>query len=326
MSMTMKEAIESFAGQFNYEPEVKNNDKFQSNRKLIVVGMGGSALAPGLVKVWKPEADITIHKSYGLPAIPADDFKKGLVVLSSYSGNTEEVLEAYNEAKIKNLSRIIIASGGALIDKAKEDDAPYIELPKTGIQPRSALGFSFIAFLKAMGEEEALKNTSVLAKYLKPRNYEEEGRALAEKIKNRVPIIYSSDRNLPIIYNWKIKLNETGKIPAFCNVLPELNHNEMTGFDIRDSSRRLSENFFFIILKNENDHPKILKRMTVLEKLYQDRGLSVFVSEMKGDSEIFKIFSSLLLADWTAYYTALTYGLESNEVPMVEEFKKLIKN
>ena len=66
--------------------------------------------------------------------------------------------------------------------------------------------------------------------------------------------------------------------------------------------------------------------MAVLEKLYQDRGLSVFISDLNGESEFFKIFSSLILADWTAYYTALGYGLEPNEVPMVEEFKRLVKS
>lgn len=324
-NMTMKEAIESFAEQFNYEPEMKNGDNFRPNEKLVVVGMGGSALAPGLVKVWEPKADIIIHKSYGLPAMSAEDLKKRLVILSSYSGNTEEVLEAYEEAKTRNLSRLVIASGGVLMEEAKKDDAPYIELPKTGIQPRSALGFGFKAFLKAMGKKEALKDVGALAKGLKPKNCEEEGKTLAEKMENRVPVIYSSDRNLPIIYNWKIKLNETGKIPAFCNVLPELNHNEMTGFDARDSSRHLSENFFFVILRNENDHPKILKRMSVLEKLYRDRGLSVFISDLKGEPEFLKIFSSLVLADWTAYYTAEIYGLDPNEVPMVEEFKRLVK-
>src|SRR3989344_8305519 len=99
MIMTMKEAIELFAEQFDYEPEIKNGGNFRLNEKLVVVGMGGSALAPGLVRVWKPETDIVIHKSYGLPAMSAEDLKKRLVILSSYSGNTEEVLEAYEEAK-----------------------------------------------------------------------------------------------------------------------------------------------------------------------------------------------------------------------------------
>ena len=147
---------------------------------------------------------------------------------------------------------------------------------------------------------------------------------LAETLKGKVPVIYSSATNKSIAYNWKIKFNETGKIPAFYNVVPELNHNEMTGFDAKESSAKLSENFHFIFLKDDSDHPQNLKRMEVMEKLYADRGFPVSVLELRGSSKIEKIFSSLVLADWAAYHTAEIYGLESEQVPMVEEFKKLV--
>ncbi|MFA5937162.1 MAG: SIS domain-containing protein, partial [Candidatus Paceibacterota bacterium] len=153
---------------------------------------------------------------------------------------------------------------------------------------------------------------------------EEIGKTLAQKIKNYVPIVYASSRNLSLVYNWKIKLNETGKIPAFYNVLPELNHNEMTGFDVKDSTEELSNKFYFLILKDKEDNSKILKRIDVLEKLYKDRNLEVETIEIKGENIWEKIFSSLLLADWTAYYTALEYKQDPEQVPMVEEFKKLI--
>jgi glucose/mannose-6-phosphate isomerase len=156
-------------------------------------------------------------------------------------------------------------------------------------------------------------------------------------LKNYVPVIYASNHNSSLAEIWKIKLNETGKIPAFYNVLPELNHNEMTSFDVSDSTAELSNKFYFIILKDMGDNPKILKRMQVLEKLYEDRNLKVETIEIpahnafsiadaggKNENVWHKIFSSLLLADWTAYYTALEYGLEPEQVPMVEEFKKLI--
>jgi glucose/mannose-6-phosphate isomerase len=91
-----------------------------------------------------------------------------------------------------------------------------------------------------------------------------------------------------------------------------------------DSTKELSNKFYFIILKDNKDNPKIQKRMEVLEKLYKDRNLPVETIELSGKDTWHKIFSSLLLADWTAYYTAIEYGLEPEQVPMVEEFKKLI--
>ena len=99
----------------------------------------------------------------------------------------------------------------------------------------------------------------------------------------------------------------------------------MTGFDVKDSTRELSEQFCFIFLKDEHDDPRVSKRMETLSRLYQDRGLPVIEAPLEEHENIFQtIFSSLALADWTAYYTAEIYGVESEQVPMVEEFKKLI--
>ncbi|MDP2650929.1 MAG: SIS domain-containing protein, partial [bacterium] len=91
-----------------------------------------------------------------------------------------------------------------------------------------------------------------------------------------------------------------------------------------DGTRELSEKIHFIFLKDGDDHPKIKKRMEVLAKLYRDRGLPVLALELGGTTRLHKIFSSLILADWTAYHLALKYNVEPEQVPMVEEFKKLI--
>ena len=106
--------------------------------------------------------------------------------------------------------------------------------------------------------------------------------------------------------------------------MPELNHNEMTGLDVVDSTRALSQNFYFLFLKDKYDHPQVTKRMEVMEKLYKGRGLKVETIELSGQDHFHKIFSSLLLADWTSYFLAISYGVDSENVPMVEEFKKLI--
>jgi glucose/mannose-6-phosphate isomerase len=132
-------------------------------------------------------------------------------------------------------------------------------------------------------------------------------------------VIYASNRNYSIAYNWKIKFNETGKIPAFCNVFPELNHNEMTGFDIRD---KLSENFHFIFLHDSADYERIQKRMYVTAEQLKERGFSVEHIDVQGISPLSKIFSSLVFADWASLYVAKQYGREPEDVPMIEELKK----
>lgn len=320
----MYDAIKNFNKQFEYEPEIENSENFKVHKKFIVVGMGGSHLAGDLLKAWDPSLDITVHTDYSLPAMSGEDLKNSLIIASSYSGNTEETISAFEEARERGLDVMVISTGGKLADLAMEHSVPYIQMPDTNIQPRSALGFSFVAMLKAMGNEGALGDLKELASSFDPGSYEERGKDIAKILQGKVPVIYSSSRNQAVAYNWKIKFNETGKIPAFYNVLPELNHNEMTGFDVKDATKKLSENFYFFILRDNEDHPSIPKRMEVLERLYRDRGLPVEVVDIEGEFKLHKIFSSLILADWIAYYTAEQYGLESEQVPMVEEFKKLI--
>lgn len=320
----MKDAILQFNKQFSYQPKIENKAKLKKYKKFIVLGMGGSHLAADVLQSYNPSLDLMVRSDYGLPELPLSTLKQSLILACSYSGNTEEVLEGFEMARKKKLPLAVIAVGGKLLELAKKHQVPYIELPNTGIQPRSALGFSFMALLAMMNEKKAFQEAQKLMKSLQPKKFELAGKILAKKLQGTVPVIYTSSRNKAVAYNWKIKLNETGKIPAFYNVIPELNHNEMTGFDIADSTKQLSHNLSFLFLIDPADHPRNIRRMKILEKLYQDRGLQTDIIPLKGKTPLQKIFFSLLLADWTAVYLAEHYGLESEQVPMVEEFKKLI--
>lgn len=316
----MYEAIKNLNKQFEYEPKVENQERLKKFEKFVVVGMGGSHLAADIITAVNPDLDLLIHQDYGLPSVQDDR----LVIASSYSGNTEEVIDAYQVAKEKKAPLAAVSVGGKLLDMAKNDNIPFVRIPNTGIQPRSAVGYMFRAPLKLMGREDDLSESRKLAGELRSADYENEGRRLAEKIRNHVPIIYSSIRNEAIAKNWRVRFHETGKIPAYYNIFPELNHNEMNSFDVVDATRPLSEKFYFIFLKDSEDHPRILKRMEITGKLYQDRGLPVEVIELEGESRLHKIFSAISLADWAAYYTAKHYGTDPEEVPMVEELKRLI--
>lgn len=320
----MKDAILGFNKQFAFIPKIENKSKLKKYKKFIVLGMGGSHLAADVLQSSHPALSLVIHSDYGLPALPVSEIKQSLIIASSYSGNTEEVIEGFEMARKKKLPLAVIAVGGKLLELAKKHQVPYIELPNTGIQPRSALGFSFMALLAMMNEKKGYQEAQKLTKQLQPKKIEILGKNLAEKLHGTVPVIYTSSQNKAVAYNWKIKLNETGKIPAFYNIIPELNHNEMTGFDIAPSTKELSKNFSFVFVFDQEDHPRNIARMKILQKLYHDRGLQTEMIPLKGKTRLEKIFSSLLLADWTAVYLAEHYGLESEQVPMVEEFKKLI--
>ena len=325
-NLRMYDVIKNFPKQFAYEPKIENADKFKPFHKFIVAGMGGSHLAADLVKAYLPQLDVIVHEDYGLPVLSDDELNARLIIASSYSGNTEEIIDVFLTAGAKKLSAAAVSIGGKLLEHAKKVGAPYIQLPNIGIQPRSAIGFSFMALLKLMGQEAVLKEAKELAHLhlLELEDYEERGRKLAIKLKNFIPVIYSSNRNISLAYIWKIIFNETAKIPAFYNTFPELNHNEMEGFAVEGAAKNLSKNFYFIFLKDKNDHPKIQKRMEILEKLYGKRKLPVEVLTLEGKNRLHKLFSSHMCAEWTGYYAAHEYVVSPEAVSMIEEFKRLI--
>ena len=321
----MYDDIKNFYKQFEYEPAVENKKALKKFESFVVAGMGGSNLAAGLLKAWRPDLQIIQHRNYGLPALPLKTLKKSLFIASSYSGNTEETISSFAEAVKRKLPVAVIAAGGKLLDLARKRKKPYIQIPNTGIQPRLAVGFNLMAILKLMGNENGLREAGELKNLLKSNEYERAGKSLAKKLKGHIPVIYVSERNSAIGYNWKIKFNETGKIPAFTNVFPELNHNEMTGFDVKEGTKELSRKFSFIFLKDPADNLRIIKRMNVTERLYREREFPVEVLILNGQNALHKIFSSILIADWASYHIAGEYGVEAEQVPMVEEFKRLIK-
>jgi len=320
----MYEIIKNFNKQFEYDPKIEGDLSLEGVKNFIAVGMGGSHLSADILNSYDPSFNILVHKNYGLPSLSEEILKNSLIIFNSYSGNTEEVIDSFNLALEKKLKMVSITYNGKLLELSKNYNVPFVKLPDPKVQPRLSLGFHTKALLKVIGKEKELKEISELAQILKPEDLEEQGRDLAKKIKDKIPVIYSSERNQAIAYNWKIKFNETSKIPSFYNVFPELNHNEMAGFDVKEATRHLSKNFIFLFLFDEEDNIKIRKRMEVLKKLYEERGLKVEILKLEGKNKFHKIFSSLILADWASFYLAKGYDIEPEEVFMIEEFKKLI--
>ena len=318
--MDMYESIKNFSKQLEYKPEIINSDNSNKYERFIFVGMGGSALAPDLLRVTNPELDILIHRDYGLPDLPDKVLQNSLIILNSYSGNTEEVLDAFKLALGKGLSLVAVSIGGKLLELARQSAIPYVEMPDWGLEPRMALGINLRALLRVLGQDKALDTLSEV----RLNDFEKIGKELAKKLRGFVPIIYSSRKNGPIAYTWKVKINETAKKPSFSNVFPELNHNEMAGFHVGEVSKLLSQNFHFIFLKDTADSPRISKRMEITAKLFQKQKLSVETIELGGDNVFAKTFSSLQLADWVSYYIAKEYGVDPTDISAIEEFKKLI--
>lgn len=320
----MEKSILNFPKQFTFQPKVENSVNLKSSENIIVAGMGGSAFPVGLLKIAHPELNIANHRDYGLPSIPHTLNPKPLVICCSYSGNTEETLSAFKEARKKKIPVAVLTVGGKLLTLAKKHKAPYIKIPDTGIQPRAATGFMTVGLSKLLNLKNE-KNFASLSKALKPEKWQPVGKALAENLWDQIPIIFASHKNADLARVWKIKFNENTKIPAFWNFLPEMNHNEMTGYDVVKTTAKLSDNLHLIFLEDLMDHPRVKKRFAVTKKLLTEKGISISEVPLAGKNVWEKIFSSTLFADWTSLYLAKYYGVDPENVPMVEQLKKLIK-
>lgn len=311
--------IKRFAEQFAYEPDIKNEDKLVRKDKVIIAGMGGSRLVGDILKMWKPDKEVIVHSDYNLPSISPEHLNSSLVIANSYSGNTEETVDAALRAMELGLSLAVVATGGKLIDIAKENNLPYVQVPADRLPARSDLGHDLMAILKIIGDTDGLAEASLL-RSLDSEGSEEEGEDLAGTLGNKIPIVYTSERNTELGYIWKVIMNETAKVPAFCNRFPELNHNEIAGFE----NSELSGKFHFIFLRDIDDDRtgRIGLRMEKLNELLGKKDLPVAKIELKGESHLKKIFSSVILAHWTAYHLAKQYGVDPEKTEVIEEFKK----
>src|SRR4051812_33482259 len=163
----MHDAIQKFPSQFSYRPVIINKKKLRTYRRFVVLGMGGSNLAPDLFKIRNPDLQIIPHRDYGLPNIEPSLQKETLFIASSYSGNTEETLAGFDEARKRELPLAVLTTGGKLLTLAKRYAIPYVELPKTGIQPRSALGFALLGLAALMKQPKLERELYALQKSLK---------------------------------------------------------------------------------------------------------------------------------------------------------------
>lgn len=321
----IEETLQKFPEQFAYEPVIENVSQWKKFDRFVVAGMGGSHLASGLLNMQNPSRDIVIHRDYGLPALPEENVSSRLFIASSYSGDTEETIDFFMAALERKLSLAALSTNGKLVELAQTHQLPFVRMPDTGIQPRLALGFSLKGQMKLMGDETGLREVSALASTLDRSAVETYGAAIAKQLQDKIPVIYASTRNKPIAYNWKIQCNETAKIPAFINTFPELDHNELSGFDGNNTTRALSEHFVFIFLRDTYDHPKIHRRMDSTAQLLQERGCTVHTVPVDGASLWERIFNALLVADWTALHLANYYGTDPEHAPAIEALKRFMK-
>src|SRR5487761_1039360 len=320
----MRSMLLDFPRQFGQGIDAARNASLPSIipsvESIIIAGMGGSALPGELLKFFARQSsffkypiDVHIHREYGLPA---DMDKRTLIVCISYSGNTEETLSAYREARKQNLPLAVISSGGMLEELAQKQPM-WIKLPPSDLPPRLAIGMQFAALVTLL---ERLSITSPQTKKLEtaalalhPGLFEQKTKTIAKKTFLRIPIIYASRANKALAYIMKIGFNENAKKMAFWNYIPECNHNEMVGFG--DTHK----NFIFFFLLDRDDNPAIKKRIRIMIQLAKKNRIPLQILDITNSRVYNKAFNTILLSDWISYYSALFNKTDPTPVSIVEE-------
>lgn len=299
--------------------------------QILVCGMGGSAIGGDLIKAYalaECPVPIQVHRGYGLPRWAND---KTLVIASSYSGNTEESLDAYTEAKTRRCKVLAITTGGKLLDFAKARGDMYIVV-KPGYSPRAALGFSFFPMLAALSTLGFLTNQDdavaeardVVANCCEAYGVDvpadnNPAKKIAATLKGRMAVIYSSVGAFePVGYRIRCQINENAKALALNHVLPEMNHNEIVGWS---GNTDLTKQFHVIYLRDKDDHSQIRKRFDVMKPIIEPNAAGVTEANSGGKGLLARMFSLISFGDFASVYLAVLLGSDPTPVVNIDRLK-----
>ena len=301
--------------------------KVENLQRIVLAGMGGSALAAEFIRSWLSDRlplPIEIVRDYDLPKYVDDST---LVIVSSYSGNTEESLSALEQAKERGSAIIIMSSGGKLAEVGEE--YPFIQIP-SGLQPRLAVLFGAKAIATLLEELELVdgitQELEAGAEWLldEVSNFvaavpEENNIAkqIAKQVVGHPTVIYGGPVLGMVAMKWKIDFNENSKNLAFWYQLPEFNHNEFNGWQIpKDNSMRV------IQLHSSLDHPRIAKRYKVSNRLLSGSMPAPVIVEAHGQTKLQQMLWTLLLGDFVSAYLAFLNQIDPTPVDLIEKLKK----
>lgn len=297
---------------------------------VIVTGMGGSALAADFAKVLLGQSltiPFEVVKGYALPASAA---RNTLVIASSHSGNTEETIECMTEAINRGCQLAAIATGGKIKELAAGHRIMFGAIPHD-TQPRMGMIYNLRVLLRILMAYGLIKDdlytemtksvdwlqaeSELWAKDVPTeRNY---AKQLALISVGKTPIFYGGNLMAPVAYKWKISWNENAKNVAFWNYLPEFNHNEFLGW----TSHPVEKPFAVFDLVSELEHPRVLKRFALSDRLLSGKRPKSTVVPLQGGTLLQQMLWGCILADFASIYVGILNGVDPTKVELIEKFK-----
>ena len=324
----MKDLIAGKIDQINEAISIGEAANFKQYSKnftaILLVGMGGSGIGGRIVsQLFKDELEIPFltHHGYGVPNFVNENT---LVIASSYSGNTEETINAVLEIEQRGAEIIVISSGGSLLEMARLKNWNYFQVPG-GEQPRAMLAYSIIQQVYALTYAGFISEFAVKSLMLLPDLINESedalrmaARTVAEKCLNKTPIIYAGEQFEGVATRFRQQLNENAKVLCWHHVLPELTHNELVGW------AGGSNEYNVIYLGSSLNHEKTQIRWGFVKEKIQSLADSVMSIEAKGRDLITQTFYLIHFTDWVSYYLSELRQVDPNEVNVIQDLKNHI--
>jgi glucose/mannose-6-phosphate isomerase len=323
----MLELIKNFPGQLREALQIGENAKLvaasaKGIQNIVVCGLGGSGIGGDLLaELLKDEVKVPIlvNKGYFLPAYVSEHT---LLILCSYSGNTEETVSCAQAALSKGLKPVCITSGGKLEEIANANGLPLIKIPG-GHPPRACLGYSTIQLFYVLKYYGLISDafvtlisdaTSFLEKEQDAIKLQAE--LLSKQLVDKVIIGYAEDKYGSTVLRLKQQINENSKMTCWFNVFPELNHNELVGW--RDTISNLA----VLLFRTDDVFDRVAHRMDYTKDVIVGHLNSVHEVTAKGSNSFEKHFYLIHFGDWLSYHLALLHKVDVTEVNVITNLKK----
>jgi glucose/mannose-6-phosphate isomerase len=329
----MLERLHEFPGQCEKAHQMAQTfalpDSLRSATHAVVLGMGGSAIGGDLVgSLLAPESGIPFEvcRSYGLPGFVGRDT---LVVASSYSGNTEETLSCFAQSIARGAKNLVITTGGKLKEIAVAHGVPTFVFDYQS-PPRAALPYSFVTLLcfmarlgflrGATGLEElpALLRSQAELLHESVPTVDNQAKQLAYRFHDRIAVVYGAELVAEAAHRWKTQINENSKAWAFYEVMPEMNHNAVVGYEYPTTHNK---DIFVALLDSPFLSDRVRIRYEVVRDLLGKRGIDHASVAGMGKTRIAQLMSLVLLGDYVSYYLAILNGAEPGPVPAIDHLK-----
>jgi glucose/mannose-6-phosphate isomerase len=294
-------------------------------RNILISGMGSSGIGANLVEsltFGRVPIPITVSKGYNIPQFVSPHT---LFIACSYSGDAEETLAAVQKAMLKRAHIICITSGGRLLELAREYNLFYIQIPAASA-PRGMIGYMIISLLYALYHTNLIGAAFIkeTENAIESLNRSEkailiESEIIARKLKGKLPVIYCDGRLHAMAMRFQNQLNENAKQLAHVNTFPEMNHNELEGWQF---PQNVLQQIQVIYLYSDHDHERVEKRMEICRDIFEKKSNPIIDIVAEGASLLEQYYYLIHLTDWISYFLARENQADPNEPGAIDFVKE----